>query len=188
MRWCAIGAGLLSACFPRGSDAGLDTDAVSEPPAITEVAAECDPEAGTWSISIATRGWAGGAVLLWTLDGAYVERHDGFRSVQAAQDGSTDVLQNTVGIVSDFRPAGNGRTAFTCRTAPSSLIWVQDLGGRPTDCWQFGTAPEPLLELEGVPDCPTRIDPPVETDDSDSDDTDAETDSDTDDSDPPSEG
>ncbi|MCA9573340.1 MAG: hypothetical protein KC656_36135, partial [Myxococcales bacterium] len=69
----------------------LDPDLV--PPTITTAEVSCDPEDGVWSVTVETDAWAGGAVLLWTTDGAFVERHTGFRSLRAAPDGTADRLR-----------------------------------------------------------------------------------------------
>lgn len=169
------------ACFPRGSGDGLPDPDLPLPPGIVEITLACDAEVGAWTVDVATDAWAGGAVLVWTRDGAYVERHDGFRSVRAAVDGSSDLLRADVAVVSDFRPAQNGRTAFPCRAQPSALLWVLDLDGEVSDCRQLGPAPETLLALDGVPACPQHVDPAHGTD---TDETDLDTDE-TDDTDPP---
>jgi hypothetical protein len=125
------------------------------PPGIVGVALACDAEVGAWRVVVDTDAWAGGALLVWTLDGTYVERHDGFRSVRAAEDGTSDQLRADVAIVGDFRPAANGRTAFSCAAEPSWLVAALAIDGASVGgCAVGGTDPTPLLALPGAPACP----------------------------------
>lgn len=155
---------LLAACLPPGGTGPLPDALVPASPALVDLTVACDVEAGAWTVEVGTDAWAGGAVLLWTENGTYVERHDTFRSTRAAQDGSSDRLRNDVAIVTDFRPAENGRTAFACTVLPSALLWVLDLGGAPSDCRQVGPHTAPLLVIEGVPACPEVYALPSDTD------------------------
>lgn len=142
----------LGACLPGGQ---AETSAFSpavRPPGITEVSVACDKPAARWRIEVATDSWAGGAVLVWTADGAYAERHDGFQSVAAGVAGDRDLLRVDVGIVRDFRPAGNGTSAFSCGQPLSAVVWVVDLEGEVSDCRYFGGSPRTVGTLKGVPE------------------------------------
>lgn len=153
----------LTACVPRGGSVPLPDSVTPSPPAIVGVSLACDAEAGAWRVVVDTDAWAGGALLLWTLGGSYVERHDGFRSVRAAEDGSSDQLRADVAIVGDFRPAANGRTAFPCAAEPSWLVAALALDGATVGgCAVGGADPTPLLVLPGAPVCPDV--PPAPTD------------------------
>lgn len=150
---CLLLTGLV-ACVPRGGTVPLPDDVVPATPDVVGVELTCDADLGLWRVVVDTDAWAGGAVLVWTVGGAYVERHDGFRSVRAAQDGSSDQLRADVAIVGDFRPAGNGRTAFPCAAEPSWLVAVVALDGVTLGgCQLGGPDPGPLLELPGAPAC-----------------------------------
>lgn len=157
---------LLAACLPRGGEA--DTSAWASdlaPPTIVSLTHTCDPDAGRWRFEVGTAAWARDAVLLWTVDGTYLERHTGFRSITAAPDGSSDVLRNDVSILTDFRAARDGQTAFPCTVTPSWLLWTRDLDGEVADCVASGPAPELVQGRPNTPDCP-RIwdDTPADTD------------------------
>lgn len=150
--WLIVAA-LASGCVPRGD---ADTSAfvpTLDPPEITDIAVSCDRDAGRWRFDVTTNRWAGGAVLVWTTDGAYVEAHSGFRSLRQDADGNRDQLRNDVDILTDFRPASNGNTAFACGVGPSMKLWVTDLKGQVADCRRFGDRPA-LLDVEGLPACP----------------------------------
>jgi hypothetical protein len=133
-------------------------------PSITDVSVTCDLEAGSWRVEVGTDAWATGGVLLWTLDGAWVERHETLRSVRAAPDGTSDLLRADLTIVSDFRPAGTGGvTIFTCNDAPTARVWVLGPRGGVADCRRFGAVPE-LLDGQDAPACPTAWEPPDQGD------------------------
>lgn len=145
---------VMVACLPRDP---LPDDAVEvtwAPPTIAGWAVGCVAAQGAWRFEVRTDAWAGGASLLWTVDGAYIERHGVFRSVEAAPDGSADRWVADLSIADDFRPAGSGGvTAFTCRAGPSLLLWVDALDGADADCVRWGPTTEPLLALENHPPC-----------------------------------
>jgi hypothetical protein len=161
---------LLAAC---AGDTGTDATTPSlGPPAITDLKVSCDGEAGAWTFQLRTDAWAGGAYVVWTKDGVYVERHTGFRSVAADPDGRGDLLRDDVAILADFRAYSDGATAFTCRDAPTGAFVVLGLDREPSDCVRAGPAPELLVGVEGVPAC-ERV---LGGDDADAGDTDTDTD------------
>jgi hypothetical protein len=117
------------------------------------------------SAGAAAYAWIGGATLMWTVDGGWVERHDGFRSILAGPAGESDTWRLDLRVVDDFRPAGvGGNTAFTCNAVVSALVWVKDLAGEVSDCRQLGAVVEPLLAEEASPPCPTVWEEPADTD------------------------
>lgn len=133
------------------------------PPRIVSLSLTCDLEGGSWRAELGTDAWAGGASLMWTLDGSYVELHDTFRSVKAAEDGTSDTWRMDITIVDDFRPAGvGGNTAFTCNDAPSALLWVDALDQQPSDCRQVGPEARLLLPGRVSPPCPEIWEEPAE--------------------------
>ncbi|HMV68214.1 MAG TPA: hypothetical protein PKA64_15310 [Myxococcota bacterium] len=156
----ALSLGLM-ACRAEGD---LPDPALPEgtpPPAITSITFKCNLDGGTWRVEVGTDAWAGGASLMWTLDGSYVELQPGFRSVQAAADGTSDLWRLDLTIVDDFRPAGTGgNTAFTCNDETSALVWVEALDQTPVDCRQIGPAARVLLPGKVSPPCPTVWEPP----------------------------
>lgn len=124
-------------------------------PSIRAIQLQCNPEAGSWRVTVDTVGWSAGGTVLWSVDGVYVERHNVLRSIAAAVDGSTDQLRGDLSIVTDFRPAGTGgNTAFTCSASLSALVWIEGLGGAgAVDCWWFGERADALRPLAPI-DCP----------------------------------
>jgi hypothetical protein len=155
----------LAACRARGDAAPDPALGELAPPAITALRIACDRRAGAWSFEVDGDAWIGGATLMWTVDGGWVERHDGFRSILAGPAGESDTWRLDLRVVDDFRPAGvGGNTAFTCNAAVSALVWVKDLAGEVSDCRQLGAAVEPLLAEEASPPCPTVWEEPADTD------------------------
>lgn len=129
-------------------------DPDTPPPEITEISMDCDLDANRFRFEVVTNAWAGGATLLWSEDGDYVEQHGNFRSIRAGELGLRDELRADITMVDDFRAAGSGgSTAFTCRAEPSALLWVTGLDGEISDCRHFGPEPELLFELEDSPLC-----------------------------------
>jgi hypothetical protein len=146
---------LLAACRQGGTAEDSFFDPELEPPEITRISLDCDLEAGRYRIEVVTDAWAGGASVVWTVDGDYVERHDNFRSIRAGPNGWRDELRADVSMVDDFRPAGSGgNTAFTCRDDVNALVWVTDLDDEVSDCRHFGPDPTLVLDLEDNPPCP----------------------------------
>jgi hypothetical protein len=153
------------ACRAPGAAAPQDPLAELTPPAITALRIACDRRVGAWSLEVDGDAWMGGATLLWTVDGGWVERHDGWRSILADVSGTFDTWRLDLKVVDDFRPAGvGGATAFTCNAPVSALVWVDDVAGQVSDCRQLGAVVAPLLALESSPPCPTAWEPPADTD------------------------
>ncbi len=145
--------GLWSCLQGGGAESSQNTLQLS-PPAITGLSVDCDLENGRWRLEVDTDAWAGGATLLWTVDGDYLEQHATFRSIRAGAGGKRDQLRADLSMVDDFRPAGEGgNTAFTCRQEPSALLWVRALDGQTSDCVRFGPEPGLLDGIEDVPPC-----------------------------------
>ena len=102
-RMCATWPSLLAcvgcASYPALADPLVVPD--PGPPAITALELSCDNEAGRWRLEVGTDAWTSGGELIWTVDGSYVERFGGLRSVQAQADGtgtpfvSTSTLSRT---------------------------------------------------------------------------------------------
>lgn len=113
----------------------------------------CDDDDERWRLDLTTAAWTGGAELLWTADGAWVEAHP-VRSISAAPDGSDDILSLTLDQVGDWRQALPGSsTALYCSDAPASLTVVYDPEGRVADCVWRGD--RTLWDtVDGLPDCP----------------------------------
>lgn len=168
----ALGLAGWTGCLPR-SAATDDGAFVPDlpPPHITGLTMACDLEQGRWRVEVNTDAWASGGAVLWTVDGLYFEKHDRFDSIAAAGDGSADRLRNDIGIVSDFRPAGNGLSLFTCLASPSAYVWVNALDGTLSDCRHVGDHPELVAAAPKAPSCPERFvlegddtDAPADTD------------------------
>jgi hypothetical protein len=123
------------------------------PPAVVSAALLCDVEAEQWVLEVETDAWTGGAELLLSVDGAYIEAHDA-DTYEAAADGSYELLDATISIVADWRKASNGATAFPCAAAPNALLVVYDLDGGVSDCWTDGAEPDWWATIEGAPACP----------------------------------
>lgn len=157
---CAVA---LSGCLARGhaTDDGAYVPDLP-PPQITDITVKCDLDSGRWRVEIGTDAWAGGGAILWTVDGVYFEKHDRFGSIAAAADGSADRLRNDISIVTDFRPAGNGLSLFTCNASPSAYVWVNDLHGERSDCRHIGDHPELVAAAPKAPECPTAFGMPGE--------------------------
>lgn len=153
----------VAACLPLAAD-DAPADPVVGAPRITDVALTCDLEAGRWRVDVDTDAWAGGATLLWALDDTYVERHTAFRSIEAAADGTADRLRLDVGIVTDFRAAGDGSTLFLCTAEPAALVWVADVDGTVTDCVGVGEDLDRVLRVERRPDRCGPVPEPPDTD------------------------
>lgn len=163
-RLAGVALTLGVACAEPAAPPDADAAPESAAPAITDVSVSCDLEAGSWRVEVGTDAWATGGALLWTLDGAWVERHETLRSVRAAPDGSSDLLRADLTIVTDFRPAGTGGvTIFTCNDAPTARLWVLGPRGGVADCRRFGASPE-LLDGQDAPACPTEWAPPNQGD------------------------
>ncbi|MCB9663149.1 MAG: hypothetical protein H6732_03480 [Alphaproteobacteria bacterium] len=147
-------AGGLVACVPPGMAERSSRVPDLAPPTIRAARLSCDAEGAAWTVDVATSSWAGSAVLLWTTDGSWVERHTRFRSVGAEPEGGGDQLTLGVAVVLDFRQASDGQTALSCLDEPSAWIWVTDLEGTPTDCVARGPAPALLEGQPETPPCP----------------------------------
>ena len=153
-----LGFVAATGCLPPGhaTDDGAFVPDLP-PPHITGITLKCDLDVGRWRVEVSTDAWSGGAAVLWTVDGVYFEKHDRFGSIEAAADGSADKLRNDISIVTDFRPAGNGNSLFTCNASPSAYIWVNDLKGQPSDCRNVGAHPELVAAAPKAPECPVAF-------------------------------
>jgi hypothetical protein len=131
---------------PQPTDLPVLLDTAS--PVIDTLEVTCDGDAPRWTFDLRTRGWTTGAVLDWSVDGVYRERHT-LTSVSAARDGSTDRLVVTLDVAADWRDAAPGaRTAFPCdQPGLAGVIHVRDGDGF-ADCLAFGDAPERWTQWE----------------------------------------
>jgi hypothetical protein len=120
---------------------------------VVAAAWSCDVEEEQWVLEAETDAWTGGAELLLSVDGAYIEAHDA-DTYEAAADGSYELLDATISIVADWRKASNGATAFPCAAAPNALLVVYDLDGDVSDCWTDGADADWWATIEGAPACP----------------------------------
>lgn len=170
MKWAWVFGMVCGGCKAPGDLPDPVPTEVPPPPRIVLLSQDCALEDGQWRMEIETDAWAGGGTLMWTIDGSYVELHDSFRSVKAAEDGTSDVWRLELTIVDDFRPAGTGgNTAFTCNDEVSSLMWIKGLDQKVADCRQIGPQARLLLPGKVSPACPEIWVPPPQDTDSDSD-------------------
>lgn len=157
----ALLALLAGACHgPVGSgDTGAALQSLS--PTISAVTWSCDPDAAEWSFAEDTLGWTGGSALWMTTDVDRVERH-GMGSVKAAADGSTDHLELSLGVVSDWRYAVWGSTTgWRCSDEPdlSFLIMIYtETGGDQADCRTWGASADIWASIPDGPTCDTPLD------------------------------
>ena len=144
---------------------GSDSAAVVSPaPAITAVTWSCDVDSATWSFAVDTTGWTAGGVLWITADVDRAEKHS-MPSTKAASDGSTDHLELSLGVVSDWRYAVWGSTTgWRCIDEPELSflvgIYAEDGSGQ-ADCRTWGASADIWAQIPGGPTCDT----PLETGD-----------------------
>lgn len=150
----------MLACGPRGGLAPTDQpgDVGDDPALIQELTWECDTDGASWLLEASTDAWSAGAYVWVAETDSIWERHTA-RSVEAARDGSSDLLRTELSIESDWREANSdGRTRFRCEEV-DDLAWqitVYDRAGdAPTDCLRWGA--EGIFEqIEEVADCEAR--------------------------------
>ena len=162
--WPSLLACVGCASYPALGDPLVVPD--PGPPSITALGLSCDNEAGRWRLEVETDAWTSGGELIWTVDGSYVERFGGLRSVQAQADGHGDTLRLDINIVEDWRQTGDGGpTAFVCSADVTAFIYVADLRGEVTDCRSVGPNAVVLAAVSGTPPCTTPwvdpADPPM---------------------------
>jgi hypothetical protein len=123
-------------------------------PEIVASTLDCSLKDEEWFLSIETNSWAGGGVLLMTVDGMYVESHAVF-SVGAASDGTYDNLSVTLAIMADWRDVSEGSsTAFLCAEEVAALFKLESIEGELVECAYFG-ADSVLFDLsKSRSDCP----------------------------------
>ena len=128
-----------------------------ESPEITEVEWVC--EDNLWTILVTTKGWTGNGYL-WLGTTERTERHPLY-SIQAAPDGSEDLLRIRLETTSDWRDAQAGqRTGFHCSV--QSFISGHIMVLEPTfldaaDCYTWvgeETSFEAVWSDASLPDCP----------------------------------
>lgn len=148
MIWLPLAA--PSCIFPP---AGEDpVEATISVPRIEAFEVVCEPDTTTWTLTVLTDAWTGGATSWWTADGVYLEKRS-IPSVASAEDGSWDQLQATVSLADDWREVGSSRTAFSCADPVNLHVVVNRLDGEPADCAVFG--PDlTRLEQAGLDPCP----------------------------------
>lgn len=150
----------LLACGPRGGLGTTDQpgDVGDDPAAIQELVWQCDTDGAAWLLEATTDAWSAGAYVYVAQSDSVWERHTAL-SVEAARDGSSDLLRAELDIEADWREAsGDGRTRFRCEEA-DDLAWqltVYDRAGEEaTDCLRWGVE-GPFEEIEDVPACGNR--------------------------------
>jgi hypothetical protein len=148
MIWLPLAA--PSCLFPPAGEGPVE--ATLTVPRIEAFEVVCDPDSTTWTVTVITDAWTGGASTWWTVDGVYVESR-ALPSVASAEDGSWDQLQATVALADDWRDVGATRTAFSCADPVNLLVVVRRLDGEPSDCAAFGADLERLVEA-GLDPCP----------------------------------
>ncbi len=144
---------ILFGCLPPDASDKPWKDANPGPPEIAFFDLYCDVDAAKWELEVEATAWTGGGNTIWTVDGEYVETHT-VSSVQAAADGTEDILKLSLKIVADWREAKSGSaTAFRCAEDPNVLFTLLGTGGAPVDCEIAGPNPEIWNVLEDPPQC-----------------------------------
>lgn len=119
-------------------------------PSIASFDVDCDVDAGAWTVDVEATAWTGGGVSLWSTDLVYLERHVVLGQA-SAEDGSSETLGLTLGIVSDWRrQTANVSTVFTCADEPSIAFSLLDVDGAIVDCRFVGPLADALAALPSV--------------------------------------
>lgn len=144
-------------CGPSLPLRAADPSPLHEGPAeIQGISLSCAPDAGRWSLLVATSAWSGVGLLLWGDRDDRIEAHN-FYSVNAEADGSGDCLRLPLSVVADPREANPGAsTRFGCERLPalSARLFVADTQAEVwTDCRAWGPAPGLFEGRDGVPGC-----------------------------------
>jgi hypothetical protein len=126
-------------------------------PKITEVEWVCEDD--LWTILVTTEGWTGNGTL-WLGTTERYERHPLY-SIQAAPDGSADLLRIRLEATPDWRDAQAGqRTGFQCveQTRISGMLMVLDPSSLdPADCYTWvgeETSFDEIWAEVPLPECP----------------------------------
>ena len=150
---------LLSACITPGSTTLPDPLSGADP-RISSVRWDCDPERSAWLFTIEADAWTGGGTAWIARDADRYEEHR-IRSVKAAADGSSDILELELDVVADWRDASPGTsTAWRCADAASLTFQVaikETSGDDQTDCRTWGASPDLWDAFAGVPACEVRL-------------------------------
>ena len=110
---------LLTACTGGVELKPVDPDPFHDGvPEIQSIEWACDPESNEWAFEIQTQQWTGGG---WIWIGKSENNAEGHRikSVEAAEDGTTDRLKLTLDIEEDWRDAQrSSSTRWLCSDTP----------------------------------------------------------------------
>lgn len=147
----------LLACGGSASlDQADDGPFHEEPPSISDIAFDCDPEEAEWVFEVSTVNWTGGGWVWMGKSESNVEGHR-IKSVKAAADGRSDALKLTLDIEPDWRDAARGSsTRFLCSDRPAMSFMVtayEPRGQSVADCRAWGRTPELWLTVDGAYDC-----------------------------------
>lgn len=149
----------LSACITPGSTP-LPDPLFGKAPRISNIRWTCDAERSEWLFTIETDAWTGGGTT-WIARGAERYEEHRIRSVKAAADGSSDILELELDVVADWRDASPGSsTAWRCSDAASLTFLVaikETSGDDQTDCRTWGASPELWAAFADIPDCEVRL-------------------------------
>ena len=152
-RWWILALCLACRLPPIDADPLIDIQRTT--PKIESWSMVCEPERERWQLDVLASSWTGGGLLVWTIDGHYVEEHNVY-SRKAAQDATFDELRLRLDIVADWRDAQkNSSTPFLCASAPTAQFVMYDVDGHPTDCFQDGPNTEWLSTSTTLEDCET---------------------------------
>ena len=165
----------LLACGGSASlDQADDGPFHEEPPSISDIAFDCDPEEAEWVFEVSTVNWTGGGWVWMGKSDSNAEGHR-IRSVEAAADGTSDRLKLTLDIEEDWRDASRGSsTRWLCSDTPnlSFLVTVYDpRGDTVEDCRTWGLHPQLWSRIESAHDCEDVLEMPESVDTGGSEDT-----------------
>jgi len=123
----------------------------------------CDPEESKWSFEMNTEQWTGGGQIWMGKSSTNAEAHK-IKSIEAAEDGSTDRLKLTLSIEEDWRAATRGSsTRWFCSDIPTLTFLATvyaSRGSEVTDCRTWGTDPEIWTRIESAHECENVIELP----------------------------
>ena len=113
----------------------------------------CFPEESVWVFTIGTSGWTGNGNM-WISSNDFIEKHRIY-SIEAARDGSEDLLELELDIAADWQDAQAGKsTRWRCRdqdTLSFMAIVYHPEDFTQNDCRYWGNGN--WTDMEGSPDC-----------------------------------
>ena len=151
----------LLACMADGELSPADPSPFhAEPPSISSVEWDCDPEESKWVFNMKTTHWTGGGWIWLGKSETNAEAHK-IKSIEAAADGSTDKLRLSLTIEEDWRDASRGSsTRWLCSDIPTLtfLATVYDPRGEAvSDCRTWGSNPSLWERVESAHNCETVL-------------------------------